>query len=295
MIKSTITLIKEENIKRLERYNKLGTSEKVKRVQEKGFVLVNTASAHICEGLAKLEREYKKGETLENITITQNKKTGEILGICFPNIFLQSTFMRIVQANPWIREKYKVVDILMEYFEENTMCHNCSSCSGLCYNNKDIVQYPDKGISELRNLLAYIINPNGLAQKILRATKFRTVFRININGEIHSERMLGFWLSIVNQAPRTTFYTYTKSYELFEEYLKESSLPTNLMVNMSVIEGEEKKLEKFEKLYAGNKFKTVMEIPADAKNICLGDCTECDLCYTELPKEDNTIYCLYHN
>ena len=73
-----------------------------------------------------------------------------------------------------------------------------------------------------------------------------------------------------------------------------------MVVNMSIIDGQQEKLSKFEKLYSGNKFVVVNEIPAGAKNVCCGNCTECGgynmgLCMKKLPKRNNVIYVAYHN
>lgn len=289
--------IKMENLKRLASCNKRDSEGAIMtQALELGLELPNTCGGAIALGLEGLENEYKNGELVKKIKLKSNKKLGEIPTINMPNIFVQSTFMRLVKSNPGLRKKYKVVRILMEYFEEHKVCHNCQYCNGLCYNNKFEYGKKHKAISELRVLLAYILEREALANKIIRASKFFNTFRINSNGEIHSEEMLTFWINIAKRKKDTNFYTYTKSYELFEEYLATSKLPKNMNVNMSMIDGQQKDLAKFEKLFAGNKFVIVNEIPDGAKHVCCGDCTECNnLCMRKLPKNNNTIYVAYHN
>lgn len=292
---------KNENLKRLQSCNKKDSAGAiVKKALALGYAMPNTCSGAILLGLDGLETELKEGSLIDNIGFKSNEKLAGIPTINFPNIFVQSTFMRLVKMNPELEQKYESVKILMEYFREHKVCHNCALCSGLCYNNKFEYGKPQKTISELRVLLAYILERQALANKILKITKIHNVFRINGNGEIHSKEMLTFWINIAKRKPNTLFFTYTKSFELFEEYLQEKSLPKNLLVNMSIIDGQQERLSKFEKLYSGNKFVVVNELPKGAKNVCGGHCGECGgfklgLCMRKLPKNNNTIYVEYHN
>ena len=108
--------------------------------------------------------------------------------------------------------------------------------------------------------------------------------------------MIYFWYYIANQCPDIEFYTYTKSYELFEDFLSFTSLPTNFHINMSVIEGHEEKMAQYPHLYSGNKFKMVTSVPENSTTTCTGNCSTCGrLCMRDLPEDNNTIYCLYHN
>lgn len=274
------------------------TNKSIAKAQNNGWVVNNTTAAHIANGIEKLNNQYLDGSLIKKVTIKSNSKLDGIPTIGFPNIFIQSTFMRLYYNNFDRMNKLPACRILMDYFKEHKCCMNCSRCSGLCYNNKFEAQYPQKAISELRILLAYITDRPALSAKIIRTAKRSKsgYFRINQNGEIHSEEMLCMWTYIALKCPEIEFYTYTKSYELFEEHLKNNDLPANFHVNMSVIEGQEERLSKYSRLYAGNKFKMVTEIPEGSHNVCTGNCSTCGrLCMQDLPKDDNTILCLYHN
>lgn len=292
---------KAENQKRLMSCNKKDTTGSMnKKALELGFEIPNTCGSAIALSLEGLEKEFKEGKLIDNIGFKSNDKLAGIPTINFPNIFVQTSFMRLVRLNPELEKKYESVKILMEYFREHKVCVNCELCNGLCYNNKFEYGKPKKSISELRVLLAYITEKEALANKILKISKIMSVFRINGNGEIHSREMLMFWINIAKRKPSTTFFTYTKSFELFEEYLVEKKLPKNLLVNMSIIDGQQEKLSKFENLYAGNKFVVVDELPNNTKYVCGGNCSECGgydfgHCMKKLPKNNNTIYVVYHN
>ena len=288
----------QENIERAKMVYLPHSNKSMKKAQDNGWKVTNTTGAHICNGIEKLNKQLEDGTLIKKISIKTNSKLDGIPTIGFPNIFIQSTFMRLYYNNFDKMSSIPAAKILMDYFKTHAVCHNCGRCSGLCYNNKFEAQYPQKAISELRVLLAYITDRGNLQEKIIRVAKRSKsgYFRINQNGEIHSEEMIYFWYYIANQCPGIEFYTYTKSYQLFEDFLNSSNLPTNLHVNMSVIEGHEEKMAQYPHLYSGNKFKMVTSIPENSTTTCTGNCSTCGrLCMRDLPQDNNTIYCLYHN
>lgn len=295
----TINLLHSLNTENIERAKMVylpHSNKSTAKAQANGWVVNNTTAAHIANNIEKLNTQLEGGLIVKKSTIKSNSKLDGIPAISFPNIFVQSTFMRLYYNNFERMSAIPAAKILMDYFKAHAVCQNCGRCSGLCYNNKFEAQYAQKAISELRMLLAYITDRTALTEKIIRAAKRSKsgYFRINANGEIHSEEMLCMWNYVALKCPDIEFYTYTKSFALFEEHI--DSLASNLHVNMSVIEGQEEQLSKYTKLYSGNKFKMVTEIPEGCTTVCTGNCSTCGrLCMRDLPKDNNTIYCLYHN
>ena len=286
----------QENIERAKMVYLPHSNKSMKKAQDNGWIVSNTTSAHIANNIEKLNSQLEQGLIVKKSTIKSNAKLDGIPAISFPNIFVQSTFMRLYYNNFDRMSSIPAAKILMDYFKTHAVCHNCGRCSGLCYNNKFEAQYAQKAISELRMLLAYITEPEKLAQKVVRsANRSKSgYFRINANGEIHSDDMLNWWKGICREASTIEFYTYTKSFSLFERHM--DSLPSNLHVNMSVIEGQEEQLSKYTKLYSGNKFKMVTSVPENSTTTCTGNCSTCGkLCMRDLPQDNITIYCLYHN
>lgn len=287
-----------ENIERAKMVYLPHTNKSMTKAINNGWKVSNTTAAHIANGIEKLNAEFEQGLITKKATIKSNSKLDGIPAISFPNIFVQSTFMRLYYENFDRMSDIPVAKVLMNYFKAHAVCQNCGRCSGLCYNNKFETHYRQKAISELRMLVAYITDRGNLQAKIIRSAKRSKsgYFRINANGEIHSESMIYFWYYIANQCPNIEFYTYTKSYELFEDFLSFTSLPINFHINMSIIEGHEEKMAQYPHLYSGNKFKMVTSVPEGSTTTCTGNCSTCGrLCMRDLPSDNNTIYCLYHN
>lgn len=287
-----------ENIERAKMVYLPHANKSMTKAINNGWKVSNTTAAHIANGIEKLNAEFEQSLITKKATIKSNSKLDGIPSVSFPNIFVQSTFMRLYYENFDRMSDIPVAKVLMNYFKAHAVCQNCGRCSGLCYNNKFEAQYRQKAISELRMLVAYITDRGNLQAKIIRSAKRSKsgYFRINANGEIHSESMIYFWYYIANQCPNIEFYTYTKSYELFEDFLSFTSLPTNFHINMSVIEGHEEKMAQYPHLYSGNKFKMVTSVPEGSTTTCTGNCSTCGrLCMRDLPLDNNTIYCLYHN
>ena len=289
--------IKEENKKAFNGYNKPAILKvAAKKAIKKGGIIENSTQAHLFNGISRLEKEFNEGTLIENVNIDSNIKLGNIKSIAFPNIFIQMQFEQLIKNNKSLL-KLKVVKYLKNYFKKNKVCKNCKDCFGLCYNNKSINQHANKSISDLRTLLAFIIDKEALKNKIKLESKFSNLFRINTNGEIHSREMLDFWIELSNESQFTRFFTYTKSYQLFESYLNEvNELPKNFFLNISVFENREFIKRVAPTLWAScQKFEAVKKATKkDNTVVCKGNCVTCDgYCFTKL-KSDTTIEVTIH-
>ena len=267
-------------------------SEVSKKLIRDGYVFKTSTEMMI---LGDIVYEGLKPE----ITIKDNMKTTGIMGIAFPNIQQQTHFMSAIKRyNNSKLLNDDCVEMLWNYFKEHKLCFNSGVCNGICYNNKDNYMRKNKNANEFGNLLAYLVDREKFIEDMVLYTKPYSLFRINLNGEIHTREMLDTWVQIAKKSKRTTFYTYTKSYELFNDYLAEGNkLPNNLIVNISLVDGTEKEFDdKFPLLADMNKFLITSDnLIEKEKTVCGGKCITCEgeLCYTK--KKNRKIYCAYHN
>ena len=302
MIKTELTNL--ESYKKYARYDK--KLKGISQAENLNFVVKSNSQGYIALGVESLEKCFNDDNYIQKMGLQDNSKLGEIPTIAFPNIFEQMQFMSLVNANKDLLN-YGSIKILKDYFDEYKVCVNCGSCFGSCYNNSDIQQYPSKVISDLKNLLMYITKKEELKEQLIKKLRVYNTFRINSNGEIHSMEMLEFWLDIASKCKKTNFYTYTKSYEIFEEYLSNGNkIPKNFVLNISIMSDEQNEEIKknFPNLYNRfNKFLVLAPSVLDAKlkskeikknRICSGDCMACNLCQKNLPKANSVIFVYRH-
>lgn len=278
---------------------KYGNKSMRKAILLNGFDCDYTLMAHIANGIEKLNDLVLNGNLLGDVELDTNDKLEGIPTLNMPNILTQITFKKLVAKNPQLLE-LPTVALLNAYFEKHAMCRNCQYCDGLCYNNKFLVKSSTKAINELKNLVAYILKKEELIEKINDSIGNSRLFRIHGNGEFHSLENLEFWIKIAKNNKKVTFYTYTKSYDLVEKYLNSSKkLPTNLIINVSMVEGQQSELtKKYPLIMQGNKFAIILdkELTTDKKaTICGGRCLKCDKgCHTKLKSENKNIYVVVH-
>lgn len=265
----------------------------------KGDVAKTTLQAHLSDGLEGLNEDVMNGTFWNKIELTSNDKLDGIPTLNMPNIFLQVQFMQFVENNPKYME-LPTVALLYAYFKQFAMCKNCKYCNGLCYNNKLLIQYKGKCISELRNLVGFILDKPRLKNIISNKMGNTRLFRIHGNGEFHSRASLEFWLDVAKDNKDVKFYTYTKSYEIVEEYLQEGNkFPSNFILNVSLIDGMQDNLQaKYPLLMQHNKFVIILkkDMNTDKKaTVCGGNCLKCAKgCHTKLRTESKTIYVVIH-
>lgn len=278
---------------------KYGNKSMRKAILLNGFDCDYTLMAHIANGIHDLNKLVLEGKLLQDIELDTNDKLEGIPTLNMPNIFTQITFKKLVAKNPQLLE-LPVVALLNTYFDKYAMCRNCQYCDGLCYNNKFLVKSSTKALNELKNLVAYILKKDELFEKINDSIGNSRLFRIHGNGEFHSMENLEFWIKIAKANKKVVFYTYTKSYDLLESYLASGKkLPSNLIINISMVEGQQAELtEKYPLIMQNNKFVIILdkELTTDKKaTVCGGKCLKCDKgCHTKLKTENKNIYVVVH-
>ena len=259
-----------------------------------GFDVKNACQAHIINNFGYLfnDKFYMK----------ENNKTDRIPVFNLPNIKVQVDFLQVVKNNPQImdlvpEEHKEQFGAFVDYMKNNKMCINCEVCRELCYNNKAYTQYPTKAICDLRQLYRVIEKPHVVVGEIVQETINTKNVRLNGSGEIHNEFILDLYIRVAKANPTTSYYTYTKNYNL----IAGRKLPKNLVVNLSEFGTAEKIAEVREMMPINlNTFKAVTpeemtEIKKDkkkAKYVCHGEsCSTCNLC---TKKKGATIYCEIH-
>lgn len=123
-------------------------------------------------------------------------------------------------------------------------CHNCHECKYYCYDIKACIQYPNTVINaRMRNLVilekdaaAYF---NRIREKIRRRRK-NLYFRWHVSGDIPNMAYFLEMVSIAREFPKMTFWTYTKYYDLVNEYCRnygKDSIPENFTIMFSEWDG----------------------------------------------------------
>lgn len=265
-------IIKLDNIKEINKVEGTKVSTVVRKATEAGYKVENSIQANIVNNINGLNKS--------SITISGNQKTGEIPCINLPNIQVQKDFIQVVKNNDQLLEM-EAVKTLYNYMLMNPMCINCSSCKDACYNNQAYRQYPTKAIADLRTLYKLISEPLETVGAIAQRTRNLRVVRLNGSGEIHNKAILDNYIKLAKLNPLTTYYTYTKNYQLLEG----KKLPKNLVINISQFGNMSIDMTKYTK--NTNVFKTVSQKEFDAtvedKKVkkCINDCSSCNFCYTK--------------
>ena len=113
----------------------------------------------------------------------------------------------------------------------------CKACVHSCYCKKSAWR-PNVKYSQGCNTLAIRENPYNaccsLIDQLKRTKKEVPYIRWHASGEFESMSEWMIVKEIAKQFPKTTIYTYTKNFELFEHMLSTVGLYTNVTVNFSI-------------------------------------------------------------
>ena len=113
----------------------------------------------------------------------------------------------------------------------------CTGCNHACYVRKSY-RYGSVIFGHARNTLA-IRNDiekaeNDLNGYIDRAKKKPEVIRYNQSGEIENKRHLKMYSNIARKHPNITFYVYSKAYDIVIPALLKGTIPSNMVVLISI-------------------------------------------------------------
>lgn len=128
-------------------------------------------------------------------------------------------------------------------------CGNCKGCKHFCYDIKACLQYPHTVIdARIRNWIILKRDRDEFFRRIERAISRRRAnfyFRWHVSGDIIDANYLERMIEIAKAHPEFVFWTYTKMYDLVNEYVRthggsrEAAIPSNLHIMFSEWDGME--------------------------------------------------------
>lgn len=126
-------------------------------------------------------------------------------------------------------------------------CHNCSECKHFCYDIKACLQYPDTVINaRMRNTVIMMRDRARYFELIeSRISRRRTnkYFRWHVAGDIIDLDYFENMVEIAKRHPDFIFWTYTKNYDIVNEYVREhgenrkAAIPANFSIMFSEWDG----------------------------------------------------------
>lgn len=117
-------------------------------------------------------------------------------------------------------------------------CKNCSSCTNDCYVNKSYLRYPNVKLAHAKNAVglrqAFDKVFSDLNNQIKNAVNKIKIVRINQSGELRDEKELLAWCNLAKNNKETSFYVYTKNYDVATAVLLEKRVPNNMTILYSI-------------------------------------------------------------
>ena len=154
-------------------------------------------------------------------------------------------------------------------------CGNCKECSKLCYDIKACNQYPNTVIdARIRNwvilnkdreLYFYTIN------KAVERRRKNKYFRWHVAGDIKDQDYLNNMVEIAKKHAEFKFWTYTKMYDVANDYADNHPIPDNLSIMFSEWRGMP-----MENPHGFPEFRVVFKDEEEPKGFyCPGNCDVC--------------------
>ena len=96
-----------------------------------------------------------------------------------------------------------------------SVCPGAGDCLKWCYSTK-AWRYPSAVYRQISNTIALSCEPGREAiRQGMARLKSGTVLRLYVDGDIHSLDVLAFWMDEIRKRPDLSFYSYSKSQNLF--------------------------------------------------------------------------------
>lgn len=166
-----------------------------------------------------------------------------------------------------------------------TCGHRCAVCMHECYDIKACIQYKAVMNARIRNTVlarkAREDMMNFIIAKCARRKKNK-YFRWHVSGDIIDIDYFDWMVKIARMFPEFRFWTYTKQYEIVNEYVKNhggdrfTALPDNLVVMFSRWDGIEMiNPYNFPEFYAVHE-DLIDKVLSESEDVyCCGNCEKC--------------------
>lgn len=165
-------------------------------------------------------------------------------------------------------------------------CRDSCPCAKDCYARKGNFRFANVKSSHMANYKAYLDDPKRYFDEIQKFIGGGIVtyvyFRWHSSGDFVDENYFAGVVETAKKLPQTSFLSFTKKYEIVNEYIKQhGELPDNLHIVFSAWGDELEVVNPYElpvayvRFHDANKDKS---IPAEASE-CSGDCTNCLQCW----------------
>ena len=153
-----------------------------------------------------------------------------------------------------------------------TCAQNCT-CANKCYAAKLCRIYPSVWKAYMNNFQIMEENMHEDFRQVTQAAATTRYFRWHVSGDIPNMEYFMRMALTALALPNTEFLTFTKRYDIVNEYLKNGvEIPNNLHIIFSAWPGMEMNnphnLPVAHVIFKGQE-------PADAWKVCGGNCTEC--------------------
>lgn len=177
-------------------------------------------------------------------------------------------------------------------------CGNCSGCMRYCYDIKAVLQYANVRKARANNYSILTRDREKYFYDIVKALARRRknkFFRWHVSGDIPDVGYLTYMIEIANRFPDFRFWTYTKRYDIVNQYVREHGgnkvcIPSNLSIMFSEWKGMP-----MVNPFGFPEFRVVMKDEKKPENVkwCCGNCNVCIHGNSHCVKGE-TVYCMEH-
>lgn len=177
-------------------------------------------------------------------------------------------------------------------------CGNCSGCMRYCYDIKAVLQYANVRSARANNYSILTRSREKYFDDIVKALARRRknkFFRWHVSGDIPDGGYLIYMVEIARMFPEFRFWTYTKRYDIVNQYVREHGgnrdcIPSNLSIMFSEWRGMP-----MVNPFGFPEFRVVMKGEEKPENVkwCCGNCNVCIHANSHCVKGE-TVYCMEH-